>query len=551
MTLRFVIISEHRRLAVWQAKAVQHLNQSGLAKPAAWITIKADEQAPAKLRRVQRISRRNLFGRFASRQQRTTDEVVADALLAGLPSTCLGDIDNAVSRRFVHSAVDMAHWHFALAFAAIRPPAALLATLPYGIWAFFHGDREVSQDAPVGFWELFEGRRCITASLVRLTESADRVAILHQGVFKSVRHSLHATRERVLSDCAEWPLRICRELSLNGAECLERPVVTVAWRSPVHPSPATRLLLLLQLMVGFMSRAYEELLLAEKWNLGVLQRPISSLLDQPGLEAVRWFKELSDGHYLADPFHLKYQECTIVLAEEFDGRRHRGHITAFEIGHCDTRKIVMQMPAHMSYPYLIEHAGMVYCVPETSQARQVILMQADIFPTQWSTAGVLIEEFPGVDCTVFQHRDLWWLFCGNHGDQDHTKLFGWYSEDLFGPWRPHALNPLKTDVRSSRSAGRPFYHDNVLYRPAQDCSMTYGGAVTINRILKLSPTVFEEVPAVSVVPAPDSPYPAGVHTICGDATQILIDSKRHYVSARKGLRVVRDRIQALGLVKCT
>ncbi len=36
--------------------------------------------------------------------------------------------------------------------------------------------------------------------------------------------------------------------------------------------------------------------------------------------------------------------------------------------------------------------------------------------------------------------------------------------------------------------------DGALYRPAQDCSVTYGGAVVINRIDRLTPEEFSEQP---------------------------------------------------------
>src|SRR5213596_456309 len=55
-----------------------------------------------------------------------------------------------------------------------------------------------------------------------------------------------------------------------------------------------------------------------------------------------------------------------------------------------------------------------------------------------------------------------------------------------GPWRPHPGNPVKVDVRSSRPAGGPFLFGGNLYRPAQDCSRTYGGGITINRVTHLS-----------------------------------------------------------------
>jgi len=53
----------------------------------------------------------------------------------------------------------------------------------------------------------------------------------------------------------------------------------------------------------------------------------------------------------------------------------------------------------------------------------------------------------------------------------------------------------------------------VLYRPAQDCSRRYGGAIAINRIVDLSERRFREEPVLTLRPSPGSAWPDGVHTI--------------------------------------
>src|SRR5437899_1038840 len=112
----------------------------------------------------------------------------------------------------------------------------------------------------------------------------------------------------------------------------------------------------------------------------------------------------------------------------------------------------------------------------------------------------IIEHFAAVDSTILQHDGLWWLWCTNAEDEPDSKLLLWYAFDLFGPWRPHPGNPVKVDVRSSRPAGRPFLFEGDLYRPAQDCSRTYGGAITISRVTRLSLTEFCEEPVVHIEP---------------------------------------------------
>ena len=54
-------------------------------------------------------------------------------------------------------------------------------------------------------------------------------------------------------------------------------------------------------------------------------------------------------------------------------------------------------------------------------------------------------------------------------------------------WQPHSLNPVVRDVRTARPAGRIIVNSHGHIRPGQDCSTRYGAAITLNRILELSP----------------------------------------------------------------
>jgi len=187
----------------------------------------------------------------------------------------------------------------------------------------------------------------------------------------------------------------------------------------------------------------------------------------------------------------------------------------------------IEEPVHLSYPYLLEHEGEIYCVPESAAAREVRLYRGAPFPSRWVRVATLLRDFPAADSTLFEHEGRWWLFCCNAEDGRWSKLFAWYADDLLGPWRPHAQRPLKIDIRSARPGGTPFTHAGALYRPAQDCSRVYGGRVVIQRVLELTPTSFAEEPVRFVEPDPRGPYPHGLHTLSRAGRRTLVDGKRH------------------------
>ena len=66
------------------------------------------------------------------------------------------------------------------------------------------------------------------------------------------------------------------------------------------------------------------------------------------------------------------------------------------------------------------------------------------------------------------------------------------------------MNPVVSDVRCARPAGRVFLQDGQLIRPAQDCSRAYGWRLIFNRVEVLSPSEYRERPVGAIEPAPKS-----------------------------------------------
>ncbi len=269
-------------------------------------------------------------------------------------------------------------------------------------------------------------------------------------------------------------------------------------------------------------------LFRDKWNIGIANEPISSFLeDKPN---VRWLPPSGQGKFFADPFALNKNDNICILCEEYDYNSSRGRIVSLELNdfdHSPMYRVAMQSSVHMSYPYIIESRGDIYCIPETYQAREVSIYKAEKFPTVWTRVAVMIDNFAGVDPTVFRFDGRWWLACTNHDDHGSSNtLFVWYADGITGPWIAHTANPVKIDARSSRPAGTPFQHDGELFRPAQDCTSTYGGKIVLNRVTSLTPTVFREEHVQTITPYGDGPYPDGIHTISAAGDYTIIDGKR-------------------------
>lgn len=406
----------------------------------------------------------------------------------------------------------------------------ILDAARHGVWSFHHDDESKFRGRPPAFWEIYRGEPTTGAILQRLDDRLDAGVVLQRCHIRSRAWSHGANLNAVVWAAAHMPARVCRDILAGCARYLqEAPSRTDA---PIYrpPNDLQMIRFLIKTWWAWVRRQVEGVLLVEDWRVGVVRAPLHAFLRPDFRPRVHWLANGRRNTFRADPFVVSLGgTARKLLLEEFDYIADRGVIVEMDL---DGSGAVTSWPRtaiddgmHKSYPFLLEHEDQVYCVPESWQRRGIFLHAFDRGELRWRPGVPIIKDFPAVDPTVLRHDGLWWLWCTNGDDEPDSKLFLWFAADLWGPWRPHPGNPVKVDVRSSRPAGRPFLHEGRLYRPAQDCSRTYGGGITINRVTRLSPTEFSEEPSVRIEPW-DRRYPRGIHTLVGDGSLTVLDGKR-------------------------
>lgn len=433
------------------------------------------------------------------------------------------------------------------AFGIIR--GDILNAARYGVWSLHHDDESKFRGGPPAFWEVYHDEPTTGAVLERLVDRLDAVIVLQKCHIGSRRWSYAANLNAVVWAAVHMPARVCRDILAGCAEYLEaapRHTEAPVFRAPSDLQMAR---FLLKTGAAWAKQQVEGVLRVEDWNVGVVHEPIHAFL-KPGFRpGIQWLADAKKNTFLADPFveSIGPEEKKLLL-EEFDYTSDRGVIVEMDLDENGAAKSsprpAIDNGAHMSYPYLIGHKGQVYCVPESWQSRSVSVYAFDDRQRQWRVMVSIIKDFPAVDPTILQHDGLWWLWCTNADDEPDSKLFLWYAFDLLGPWRPHPGNPVKVDVRSSRPAGRPFLFDGNLYRPAQDCSRTYGGGITISRVTRLSLREFCEEPAAHIEPW-DRRYRRGIHTLAGDGSLTVVDGKRMVIAPALVRRRVAHKVRRL------
>ena len=203
------------------------------------------------------------------------------------------------------------------------------------------------------------------------------------------------------------------------------------------------------------------------------------------------------GRFYADPFLHRANDRTFLFVEEYPYADQRGLISAAEVvdGRLAAPPVpVLKRPYHLSYPFVFEHDGTFWMIPETGENRSVELYRATEFPWKWELSKVLMEGAVFSDATILFHSGLWWLFVTADwfGTSTQDELSIYYSDTLDGDWKPHRANPVKSDSRYSRPAGRIIRQGNRLFRPAQNCDRTYGAGIVWFEITRLTPTHFSE-----------------------------------------------------------
>ena len=78
---------------------------------------------------------------------------------------------------------------------------------------------------------------------------------------------------------------------------------------------------------------------------------------------------------------------------------------------------------------------------------EIALYEGVEFPSRWEKIATLLPNVAGVDPTLFYHNGQWWLAYTDERQLPNVNLFLYYADQLTGPWRPHACNPVKTDIR--------------------------------------------------------------------------------------------------------
>jgi hypothetical protein len=411
---------------------------------------------------------------------------------------------------------------------------------PHGVWRFRIGEDD-ERSLPFAR-EIADGRATFETALLR--RIGGREERLRTGRFGAPRW-YPATLRQTLAETARWPTVLAAALA-SGAALAAEPAGPV--RPPAKRAGAltrTRFAAALGRRVG--AAVLTALLEVDEWNVGFAEGDHARLLSGEPLE-VRWLPQPAPLTYIADPFVVERDGVRALFVETFDYRDERGAIEAIVLGEGDrivSRTRAIELPTHLSYPYPVEIDGTLYLMPENCAGGEVALYRCTRFPDRWEREAALFAGLDLVDTTLFPHEGRWWAFGTRYSRGSTLALHAFHAESPRGPWTPHALNPIVVDVGCARPAGQPFSVGGALYRPAQDCSRSYGGGLVIARVDELTPASYREQIVRRLDPSGFGRWSGGIHTVSFAPGRIVVDGKRSYRDLRK-LRGAVRKIASVG-----
>ncbi|MEP7351660.1 MAG: hypothetical protein ABI824_00370 [Acidobacteriota bacterium] len=410
-----------------------------------------------------------------------------------------------------------------------------------GVWRL-----ATASPGPLAFWDVYDGAFCLEIRLERLLNGSQSIALERRWI-QVDRLSYTRTLGRVVEEMSEMVAYVARCGPPESSDVVVFPPAHTDW-----PTAWETLLLQVKLGLRFAADQYRGLLFSEAWMVGVVEAPASEFLDMGYQPQIHWLPSPTQQRFLADPFLVRCPDGWLLMAEDFDFDTNLGRIVQeFSadgrfVGNVQDAIVALKPsgePCHMSYPFLLQHAGELYCIPETHQLDGVFAWRWDAGSRTWKDRREIISGAALLDPTLVFYEDRWWMFATRKENGVDSKLHLFYADSIWGPWQPHARNPVKVDVRSSRPGGKPFVEGGRLYRPAQDSSKHYGWRSVVNMVTCLTPTEFREE-TIRVVDS-DRLGMSGVHTLSGSEDRTLIDAWKPRLVPGRALRVLLHKIQKL------
>jgi hypothetical protein len=552
-----LLLDSHYEISAFAARIIEDIRASNFAKIELLVVkhASAEQQGPGAPpdSRIHRLLRRisdpklrghllyDLYLRLDARMKPPGDPVArvnCKDLLSGIDAIDVEPVGKKFIHRFPAEALEKirsADLDVLIRFGFNILRGDILRAARYGVWSYHHGDNEFYRGGPAHFWELLEGSPLSGVILQVLTEDLDGGLVLCKSLF-ATEHTLSVSRNRYTPywGSSDLVIRKLNELHRFGWEyVLEKalPPAPYQGKRVIYKAPTNRDVLpwlapiLLKKAISYPFRRET----VQHWKIAcrVNGKLLSNSDADCDFNGFRWM-DPPQGHFWADPFAFEREGVCWAFFEDYSYQEKRAAIVCSEVssqGTLGPSVVCLSHPTHhYSYPHIFRAGSEVFMIPESYDSDTVDLFRCREFPHHWVREATLLQgKF--VDTTVWEHDGLWWLATTSADPSARAgALLLLYSASLTGDWHFHPANPISTDIRRNRGAGRVFRSHNRMIRPSQSCAPSYGYSVAFNEILELSRERYSERQVKTIGPEHWEGL-SGIHTYNCAGNVELIDGR--------------------------
>ena len=244
--------------------------------------------------------------------------------------------------------------------------------------------------------------------------------------------------------------------------------------------------------------------------------------------------------FKADPFYSESNNS--LYFEKFNYFLGTGKLAKYSFENKCIKDIKTSNNIHYSYPCIFEHEEETYLIPEGAQSNKIEIFKID--QDSLVKVNTVTDDFAGVDPTIVEHNNDWYIFATDGQMGGHSYLNIFYAKNPLAEWTPHSLNPVKINLSNSRGGGSMFKEGNSLIRPAQNCFPEYGTSLVFNKIEQLSPYEFKEIVIGELKPSENSMF-KGIHTFSKNKESLVVDLKTNeYFPFARFVTLLRARVKS-------
>jgi hypothetical protein len=378
----------------------------------------------------------------------------------------------------------------------------ILSAAQFGVISFHHADNRINRGGPAGFWEVYNKEPQTGFIIQQLTDELDGGNVLLRGAFPTSTYYL-ANQANLYTRSNYYLKNLLQSLAVSRTlPAFEDslPYWNRLFRAPTILAQMQYCLRLAALTVKNKFK-YKFLKKTNRWGVAFQRSHWRKLVMWKAARVAN-----PSGRYLADPFVISKDGSDYCFVEDFNYAQNRGCISVLKLGESNLESIdrVIVEPFHMSFPYLFEHEGTLFMVPETAEKKDIRVYECIEFPLIWAMRSVLIDQVSAADTMIFSKDGVWWLFTNINplNESDHcSELFIYHAtEPLSKNWNPHPMNPIYIDPSRARNGGI-LYDGDQIYRVAQKYGFNqYGAGAKIFRIDRLDEKYFSETLVTEIEP---------------------------------------------------